>query len=76
VAPARLEPAIPARQQRKIHALDGVATAIGHLVYTFRVFHNYLLEKVVLAPKRGHYNLLSLFSSSLLQIVVLFVSYA
>jgi len=76
VSPARIEPSIPARLQRKIHALDRAAKGIGHLVYTFRGFLNYLLGKVMIAPKRGHYNLLSLFSSSLSQTIVRFTSYA
>ena len=45
VSPERLEPAIPAGEQRKIHALDRSATGIGHLVCTLRGFLNYLLEK-------------------------------
>jgi hypothetical protein len=76
VSPARFKPAIPARQQRKNHALDRADTGIGHLVYTFRDFLNYLLEIVMIAPERENYNLLSLFSSSLPQIIVLFKSYA
>ena len=55
LSPERLEPTIPARQQRKIHPLDRAATGIGHIVYTVRGFLNYLLDKVVIAPKRGHY---------------------